>query len=166
MRTNIILLTSKNNESMRKYNYEWGCLTVEKDGKYYDFHYEDWKLLVDSLWNGTIVQKDGKYGVIDPQGKEVLPCVFDQIEKLRESVFGRLNSRYWELEYMEVARPLVLTIATLAFLWRTGKRDGRLMERPLCQPYMMTSIVGMTQTIMRFFKMASGRISKRMETQC
>ena len=84
----------KKNE--RLYNYEWGWMTVTKDGKYYEIHDEDWSLLVDSLWNGTIVQKDGKYGMIDPQGKEVLPCVFDQIEKLRESVFGRLNDSYWE----------------------------------------------------------------------
>ena len=30
---------------MRKYNYKWGCLTVAKDGKYYDIHDEDWWLL-------------------------------------------------------------------------------------------------------------------------
>lgn len=110
---------------MKKYNYEWGCLTVKKDG-YYDFHDEDWKLLVDSLWNGTIVQKDGKYGAIDPQGKEVLPCVFDQIEKLRDSVFGRLNDSYWEFQIHGGSQTIRDNYSDTGFFVENGKKGWQI----------------------------------------
>lgn len=111
---------------MRKYNYEWGCLTVGKDGKYYDFDDEDLDLLVNSLWNGTIVQKDGKYGAIDPQGKEILPCIFDQIEKLRESVFGRLNSRYWEFRIHGGSQTISAGYSDTGFFVENGKKGWQV----------------------------------------
>lgn len=78
------------------YNYAWGRMVVDKNGHYYSFHAEDWELLFNLLWNGVVVKKNDKYGMVDDGGNEVLPCVFDQIEKLRESVFGRLGGSYWE----------------------------------------------------------------------
>lgn len=38
----------KKNE--RLYNYEWGWMTVTKDGKYYDFNDEEWDSVFDKYF--------------------------------------------------------------------------------------------------------------------
>lgn len=80
------------------YDYEWGWMTVTKDGQYYDFQDEDHSLLIKLLMEGSVFETDGRFGVIDKDGNEVLPPVFEQIEKLKDSVFGRLGNSYWELK--------------------------------------------------------------------
>ena len=80
------------------FDYEWGWMTVTKDGKYYDFHDDNHSLLFNLLWEGSVFELNNRYGVIDKYGNEVLPPVFDQVEKLRESVFGRLGDSYWEFK--------------------------------------------------------------------
>ena len=78
------------------YNYTWGWMTIDKIGGYYDFHFDGASELFDLIWEGKIVEHNGMYGAVNDKGKEVLPCVFDQIEKLRSSVFGRKGNSYWE----------------------------------------------------------------------
>jgi hypothetical protein len=78
------------------YDYPWGWMTIDRERGFYDIHDEDHKCLFNLLWNGTIVTHEGMYGVVDSQGEEVMPCVFDQIEKLKDSVFGRKGDSYWE----------------------------------------------------------------------
>lgn len=78
------------------YNYTWGWMTIDKNGGYYDFHFDDLSELFDLIWRGKIVESNGMYGAVNDNGEEVLPCVFDQVEKLRSSVFGRKGDSYWE----------------------------------------------------------------------
>jgi len=80
------------------YDYEWGWMTVTHDGKYYEFHDDNHSLFFNLLWDGSVFEANNRYGVIDKDGNEVLPPVFDQIEKLGESVFGRLGNSYWEFK--------------------------------------------------------------------
>lgn len=77
------------------YDYPWGWMTIDKEHGYIKIHDEDHKCLFNLLWSGTIVTRDGMYGVVDSQGKEVMPCVFDQIDKLKDSVFGRKGNEYF-----------------------------------------------------------------------
>ena len=80
------------------YNYNWGWMTVSKDGKCFEFNDEDHELFFNELWNGIVFSCEGKFGIKDSMGNEVLPPVFDQIEKLCESVFGRIGDCYWEIK--------------------------------------------------------------------
>lgn len=81
------------------YNYEWGWMTIRKNNNnnYYNIRAEDFSLFVNLLFHGYIIEEKGRYGMIDIDGKEILPCAFDQIEKLKNSVFGRLGDSYWEI---------------------------------------------------------------------
>ena len=81
------------------YNYEWGWMTIRKNNNnnYYNIRAEDFSLFVNLLFHGSIIEEKGRYGMIDIDGKEILPCAFDQIEKLKNSVFGRLGDSYWEI---------------------------------------------------------------------
>lgn len=79
------------------YNYPWGWMTIDKVHGSFNINDEDHRLLFNLLWNGTIVVCNELYGVVDSQGDEVMPCVFDQIEKLKDSIFGRKGNNYWEL---------------------------------------------------------------------
>lgn len=79
------------------FNYSWGWMTIDKTHGYFDINDEDHGLLFNLLWNGTIVVCNELYGVVDSQGDEVMPCVFDQIEKLKDSIFGRKGHNYWEI---------------------------------------------------------------------
>ena len=112
----------KKNENL--YDYEWGWMTVTKDGKYYDFHEDDHSLLFNQLWEGSVFEADGRFGVIDKNGNEVLPPVFEQIEKMQDSVFGRLGKSYWEFKEVGTST-LRADYEEFGFFVENGKKGWR-----------------------------------------
>ena len=53
------------------YNYTWGWMTIDKNGGYYDFHFDDLSELLDLIWRGIIVEGNGLYGAVNDNGEEV-----------------------------------------------------------------------------------------------
>lgn len=85
----------------------------------------DTRKMCQSILEGTIIEKDGQYGVIGKDGKEVLPCIFDQLEILRNTIFGRLGSGYWELQHNGVGTLWAPYTAT-GFFVRNGKKGWQV----------------------------------------
>ena len=57
----------------------------------------DWYDNIEShLYIHTKVEKEGKYGLIDSNGKEIVPCIYDEIGSINEEGFVRVrkNCKY------------------------------------------------------------------------
>lgn len=107
------------------YDYDWGWFKVgKKDFRYYDFH-GDTGEMCQAILNGKVVEHDGKYGVVDKDGREVLPCVFDQIEILQHTIFGRMDGSYWELNYNGGGK-LRYDYAETGFFVKNGKKGWQV----------------------------------------
>ncbi|MBR4392126.1 MAG: WG repeat-containing protein [Bacteroidales bacterium] len=106
------------------YDYDWGWMTIsEKDErKWYDFHDEDWELFHKLLLEGTIVENDHLFGMVDKDGKEFLPCAFEQIEKLANSVYGRLGNSYWDIKYGGGSSTMRADYGDTGMFVKNGKR--------------------------------------------
>ena len=109
------------------YDYDWGWMTIsEKDGRrWYDFHCEDWELFYKLLQEGMVVENNHLYGMVDKDGKEFLPCAFEQIEKLANSVYGRLGNSYWDIKYLGGSSTMRDNYGDTGMFVENGKRGWR-----------------------------------------
>lgn len=88
-------IQAKETESVLK--YDWGKITLQNQ-RIISVNVEDWKLFSSILKDGEIIERNGLYGMTY-NGQEMIPCLFDQIEKLKHTHFARWNNSYWELSY-------------------------------------------------------------------
>lgn len=83
------------NESELK--YDWGEITLQ-DQRIISVNVEDWELFSSILKDGEIIEQNSLFGM-KYNGQEAIPCLFDQIERLKHTHFARWDNFYWELSY-------------------------------------------------------------------
>lgn len=88
-------IQAKENESVLK--YDWGEIRLQ-DQRIISVNHNDWDLFCRIIKDGEIIERNGLYGMTY-NGQEMIPCLFDQIEKLKHTHFARWNNSYWELSY-------------------------------------------------------------------
>ena len=83
----------------KNYNLCWGTLKVKPNDFEIEEDYEDCvHNLFELLPNCAVKEENGKYGLYDQEGI-IMPCIFDQVEKIKESWFCRRDNTYCWLKY-------------------------------------------------------------------